>query len=846
FHWMQLHGEPLVGHDGRFHGYIGSCFDMQAELDAGAELIAKEARFRGLVEQSLVGVYVLRDGHFEYVNPPMAEWFGYQPEDLVARSLLDLVSERDRERVREMLALRESGDLVSAHYEFRALTRDGGEFMAEAFGTRIELDGLPAIIGTLLDVTQRYKDREAVQAVVDAVVASPMVLCRRGLQEAWPVQYVSSNVERWGYGAGDLLAREEGFAGLIHPDDLAQLRADVRESLDQRHAEFVLEYRIRTASGAYIWVEDYARAHRDATGAVQFIEGLLIDISARKQAEEKLRHAAAVFTSAREGVVITDTTPRIIAVNRAFSDISGYEENEVLGRNPSMVSSGRQSQEFYRDMWGTLLKDGHWQGEVWNRRKNGEVFPQWHSISAVRDDKGKLTNYVAVFSDISQLKESEAQLERLAHYDPLTGLPNRILVQSHLNGAIERARRLHCKVAVLFLDLDGFKRVNDSLGHSVGDELLVLIAGRLCQRIRAEDMFARLGGDEFLLVLESIHHPEEAASVAQDLIDLLQQPFRVGSGHELFIGASIGISLFPDDGQEMAELIRCADVAMYQSKESGRNSYHFHTEELTRAAENRQALESRLHRAISGQEFVLHYQPQVDAASGRLLGFEALVRWQPESGEPVSPAVFIPLLEETGLILSLGEWVLQEACRQVVRWQTQGLPVGPVSVNLSPRQFQHQDVVELVRRALEDSGLPGGLLELEITEGALMAQNLATQARLLDLKALGVHLAVDDFGTGYSSLAYLSRFPIDKLKIDKSFIDGLGQDARADKIVATVIAMGQSLDLQVVAEGVETARQLQQLCALGCDAVQGYLCGRPMPARQAEERLARECEALPG
>ncbi len=844
YHWMQLHGEPLVDQGGRFHGYIGICSDMQAELDAGAELISKEARFRGLVEQSMVGVYVLRDGYFEYVNPCMAEWFGFQPEEMVARALVDLVNESDRPRVQEMLAPRESGERVSVHYEFRALDREGVEFMAETFGTHLELDGLPAVIGTLLDVTQRYKDRQAVQAVVDAVEASPMVLLRRGAAGDWPVQYVSNNVARWGYATPQLCERHGGYASLVHPDDLEQLRADITKALEEQRAEFVLDYRIRTGGDGYIWVEDYARAHRDVTGQALFIEGLLIDISARKQADEKLRHAAAVFTSAREGVVITDTTPRIIAVNRAFSDISGYEEHEVIGRNPSVVSSGRQSKDFYRDMWQTLLRDGHWQGEVWNRRKNGEVFPQWHSISAVRDDKGRLTNYVAVFSDISQLKESEAQLERLAHYDPLTGLPNRILVQSHLNGAIERARRQHCKVAVLFLDLDGFKRVNDSLGHSVGDELLVLISARLRQRIRAEDMFARLGGDEFLLVLEAIHHPDEAAVVAQDLINLLQQPFRVSSGHELFIGASIGISLFPDDGQEMSELIRCSDVAMYQSKESGRNSYHFHTEELTRAAESRQTLESRLHRAINSQEFVLYYQPQVEAASGRLLGFEALVRWVPENGEPVSPAVFIPLLEETGLILALGDWVLHEACRQAVRWRAAGLLPGPISVNLSPRQFQHIDVVDLVRRALLDSGLPGELLELEITEGALMAQNLATQERLAELKALDVQLAVDDFGTGYSSRAYLSRFPIDKLKIDKSFIDGLGQDERADKIVATIIAMGQSLDLKVVAEGVETSSQLQLLCALGCDAIQGYLYGRPLPAEQAEERMRREQQTL--
>jgi len=835
-HWAVMHGEPLMGRDDKFRGYILSGFDIQAELDAGIELAANEARFRGLVEQSLVGVYVLRQGRFEYLNPRLAEWLGCPAEAMLGRDLLEIVAPEDRRKVREMLERRERGELTSAHYEFRALRCGGREFIAEAYGTHIELDGESVIIGTLLDVTQRHRDRETLQAVVDAVVASPMVLVRRSAADGWPILYVSDNVERWGYAGESLSERRCEFTSLVHPDDLPQVSEDVARALDEGRHEFVLEYRIRTGIGIHIWVEDYTSVRRDAAGNVLFLEGLLLDISARRASEEKLRHAAAVFTSAREGVVITDTTPQIIAVNRAFTDITGYEEHEVLGRNPSMVSSGRQSREFYQSMWEALLREGHWQGEVWNRRKSGEVFPQWHSISAVHDEKGKLTNYVAVFSDISQLKESEAQLERLAHYDPLTGLPNRILVQSHLKSAIERARRLGSQVAVLFIDLDGFKRVNDSLGHGVGDELLLQIAQRLRVRIRAEDMLARLGGDEFLLVLEGIQHAEDAALVAQDLIDLLQQPFRF-DGHELFVGASIGISLFPSDGQDVAELIRCADVAMYLSKESGRNTYNFHTEELTRAAENRQALESRLHRAIGTQEFELHYQPQLSVVSGHCVGLEALVRWRPENGTPVSPAVFIPLLEETGLIVALGEWVLREACRQAVLWHAAGLLQGPVSVNLSPRQFLHQDVVDMVRRALADTGLPGELLELEITEGALMSQNVATQERLSELKSLGVHLAVDDFGTGYSSLAYLSRFPIDKLKIDKSFIDGLAQDERADKIASTIIAMGRSLNLRVVAEGVETAIQLARLRELDCDVVQGYFYSRPLPAPAASEWL---------
>jgi len=545
---------------------------------------------------------------------------------------------------------------------------------------------------------------------------------------------------------------------------------------------------------------------------------------------EALSQAATVFASTRDGVVITDLTPRIVAINRAYADITGYSEADVLGNNPAMLQSGRHDQAFYQSLWQSLLETGHWQGEIWNRRKNGEIYPQWQSISVVQDEWGEPRNYVGVFTDMSQIKASEARLEHLAHFDPLTNLPNRLLVQSRLQNAIERAERHGFRVAALYLDLDHFKNINDSLGHPVGDELLVQLACRLGERLRDEDTLARLGGDEFLLLLEFVSQPEHAAAVAQSLIDLLRQPFQLESGNKVFIGLSIGISLYPDDASNVTELVQHADAAMYLAKQQGRNTYRFHTHALTQAASERLALETRLRQALDRHEFLLHYQPLIDAASGRALGVEALLRWQPTDEELISPARFIAIAEETGLIVPLGAWVLDQACAQAQAWRQAGLGLETISVNLSARQFLAADLVEQVRDSLDASGLPAHCLELELTESMLMDQAERSIATLTALKGLGVRLAIDDFGTGYSSLAYLKRFPIDKLKIDQSFVRGLAASADDREIAATIIAMARNLRLSVLAEGVETVEQRDILASLGCETYQGYFYSRPLPA----------------
>ena len=551
---------------------------------------------------------------------------------------------------------------------------------------------------------------------------------------------------------------------------------------------------------------------------------------ARVRADIQLRQAATVFESTREGVIITDLQARILTVNSAYSEITGYTEDEARGQQPNISYSGRQDRAFYQTLWAGVKVTGHWQGEIWNRRKNGEIYPALLSISTVYDSQNQPSHYVGIITDISQIKESEARLEHLVHYDPLTNLPNRRLVQSRLQHALEQAERHRHRLAVLFLDLDRFKNINDSLGHPVGDELLEALARRLSERLREDDTLGRLGGDEFLLLLEHLERPEDAAGVAQTLLQLLEQPFLLPSGPELYVGASIGISLYPDDGGSVIELIKHADVALYQAKEQGRNTYRFYTPTLTAAANERLALDARLRRALVNGEFVLHYQPQFESQSGRLIGCEALVRWLSPDEGMISPARFIPLAEETGLIVPLGEWVLYAACTQGKAWLDAGRPDLTMAVNLSGRQLQQPDLAQRIADILAQTGLPGDRLKLELTESMIMGSGDQTLNLLHAIKALGPRLSIDDFGTGYSSLAYLKRFPIDELKIDQSFVRDIPQNESDMEIAATIIAMARNLRLKVIAEGVETAEQLAFLTSQGCHACQGYLLGHPVPA----------------
>ncbi|MDZ5432170.1 EAL domain-containing protein [Pseudomonas fluorescens] len=551
----------------------------------------------------------------------------------------------------------------------------------------------------------------------------------------------------------------------------------------------------------------------------------------RSDDRERLRQAAAVFDCTREGVLVTDRDGLIVHVNRAFMEITGYQIEEVMGQRPSLFKSGRHPAEFYQAMFASLDSAGEWSGEIWNRRKSGEIYPQWQTIRVIHDELGRRSHYVAVFSDISAIKKSEHELIHLAHHDPLTDLPNRLLFTDRAGQALASAQIHKRGCALLLIDLDHFKMINDSLGHTIGDQLLKAVAERLRAMFGAGITLARLGGDEFAVLAESCPHLVQAAALAERIIDGLKEPFPI-EGHPLFINTSIGISLFPGDALSAEQLLRNADSALFKAKSAGRNGYALYTEELTVHARQRVEIAFELRRALDQQQLRVYYQPVHDLRTGRLIGVEALVRWEHPQRGLVSPAEFIPVAERTGLIAEIDAWVMQQACRQMCQWQQAGVVLSFVAVNVSSRLFARRELYQQVAQVLHETGLAPACLELEVTESAVMDDPEVALEQMHRLRELGVRLAIDDFGTGYSSLLRLKRLPVQKLKIDQGFVAGLPWDEDDAAIVRVIIALAQSMGMQVHAEGIEQLEQAAFLLEHGSDLGQGYWYGRPVPAGQ--------------
>ncbi|RCX33294.1 putative bifunctional diguanylate cyclase/phosphodiesterase [Thioalbus denitrificans] len=556
--------------------------------------------------------------------------------------------------------------------------------------------------------------------------------------------------------------------------------------------------------------------------------------------ERQLRLFARVFEHSADAIMVTDGEGRIVRVNEAFTRITGYSPAEVLGRNPRMLQSGLHDEEFYAGFWNALRKEGTWQGEIWNRRKNGEIYPQWMSIGTLDAEAGEVVHFVAIFTDITDKKRSEDTIHYLAYYDGLTSLPNRPLFEEKLVQALRDGQRNGRWVAILYLDLDRFKDINDSLGHASGDRLLRSVATRLLETVRNNDVVARLGGDEFVILLSDLADGNAAgraaATVARKVIAALADPFNL-EGHEVLVTASIGVALAPQDGEDAGELIKNADTAMYQVKSSGKGHYQFFSREMNLAIRRRLRLEHSLRKALEHDEFHLVFQPQVSVRQGTVIGMEALLRWRQPHGEIIPPGEFIQLAEETGLILPIDEWVLRRACAQARSWVDAGIRDFRLAVNLSGRQFHRRGLILLVGRILSEIGLEPRYLELEITEGSVMADIDRAVEVLRGLRQMGVRLAVDDFGTGYSSLSYLRRLPIHTLKVDRAFIREIATSTQDAAIVEAIIRLGHSLGLQLVAEGVEQPEQLSVLEDQGCDSVQGYLLSRPLRAADATSLL---------
>ncbi len=567
-----------------------------------------------------------------------------------------------------------------------------------------------------------------------------------------------------------------------------------------------------------------AARHLDDAGIVVLT---FRDIGAEWHAREGLQLAEQVFEYSPEAILVTDASGTILRVNPAFTLITGYRPEEAVGRSPRILRSDRHDADFYAGLWRALLEDGHWHGEIWDRRKSGEIYPKWLCINAVRLPSGEL-RFVALFADISERKAHEQRIDHLAHHDALTGLANRRQLQARAPRLLAGARRGEAGAALLLIDLDHFKQINDSLGHDVGDHLLVEVAGRLNAAVRASDIVARLGGDEFVVLLGRIDGSRDVAPLAEKIRAALARPHEI-DGHVLHATPSIGIALCPADGATLDTLLKAADIAMYQVKAAERNGWRFFEPKMDEEVRRRQRLAADLRAALAGRQLALHYQPQLDVGGRRVIAWEALLRWNhPELGQ-IGPEEFIPIAEETGLIVPIGAWVLETACRDAVAWSARRGDAESIAVNVSARQIEHGDFTAGLVAILARTGLPARRLELELTESALFGDTPRVRATLDGLRALGVRLTLDDFGTGYSSLAGLNHFAIDRLKIDRGFTAGLDQP-RSAAIVAAVVTLAAALGLDVVAEGVETSEQLAFLMDKGCMIAQGFLHGRPMPA----------------
>ncbi len=705
---------------------------------------------------------------------------------------------------------------------------DHSLFDAEIYLCRVKIYNTDAILATVRDITARKKTEQALnnsekkfRKLIQSAPEAMVFVDPQG-----KIVLVNDQMKKmFGYEEVEMKGKAVEMLISLNHIDHAGLRAD-----------FFANASIKAMKGG----AELLAVHKDdhefpvAVNLSQIAteDGLVVcvavrDITENKKTEQQLRLWAEILKNSGEGMFVTDVEANIILTNDSFVRISGYSTEEIIGQKPSLFKSDRHGREFYQRMWNSLRQTGYWQGEIWDRRKDGTVYPKWSTISRVIDDKQKVTHYIAIFNDITDRKKAEDRIRYLAFYDDLTGLPNRSLLQDRLQSAIEHAKRFEEKLAVMFMDLDNFKIINDSLGHSAGDDLLQQVGKRLEGICRSSDTISRFGGDEFVIILPSSEHPLHAVHVAERVAQALNTSFDI-NGFSLRMTASIGICLYPEDGGDVDSLIRNADVAMNNIKENGRGNYRFYSMELNAMAAERLSLINDLRLALEQNEFVLHYQPKVNAISGKMTGVEALLRWNHPKKGMVPPLAFIAELEETRLIIPVSEWILQEVCRQQREWAQMGLGQISVAVNISAVQFQQPAFLETIK-AFIGTCETWQCIEFEVTEGVVL-KNPAEAIEIMEkLKDMGLLLSLDDFGTGFSSLSYLRRLPIDKLKIDQTFVREMMGNPKDIVIIKAILDLSKGLNLKTIAEGVETEEQLSILRSMGCDEIQGYYFAKPMP-----------------
>ncbi|OWW19275.1 EAL and GGDEF domain-containing protein [Noviherbaspirillum denitrificans] len=777
---------------------------------------------------------------FTYVSPAAERILGYPAADWrVPGFWAAHVHPDDRERVVAFCVSQTEAGL-NHDFEYRMIAADGRTvWLQDAVTVTVENGEPVGLGGVMTDITERKELAGALQEKHDALARESAYLkaVLQHMPQGISVFDETLRLRHWNEGMVEVLnfppeVLTEGacFDDLVRiPAQRGEYGPGDPEAHVARFRTLALEFREhqfeRPRPNGKVHLVCGRPMH--VGGALAGFVTTYTDITSHKKIEKELRLSDTVFNHSTMGISVTDAARRIVKVNPAFCAITGYDEDEVVGKTHALLSSGLQDATFYAAMWREVDATGSWSGEIWNRRKSGELYAEHLSIKRILDEAGEVVNYIGIFSDISHYKIAQDRIEQLSFFDALTGLPNRALLRDRLQQAIYTAERRNSRIAVLLIDLDRLSHVNDSLGHRIGDLLLLRVKARWQPMIRASDTLSRHIGDEFAVIVEDIQDAQDAADMAERLLGALARPFDL-EGHEVSASARIGISVFPSDGKVPDVLLKNADVALHHAKAAVGGRFQFFREEMNQAATERLLIESSLRQALARNEFRVFYQPQLDLASGRIKGMEALVRWRhPELGI-VSPARFIPIAEETGQIIDIGKWVLREACRQAREWNADAGSALVVAVNVSAKQFEHGCFATQVRQVLEETGLPAHQLELEITESVIMDRPDHVVSVMKELRELGVRFSIDDFGTGYSSLSQLKRFPIDTLKIDQSFTRDIGLDEGGTAITRAVIALGHSLRLQVVAEGVETTEQQRFLAQHGCHGMQGYLFSRPV------------------
>ncbi|MFZ6780270.1 EAL domain-containing protein [Undibacterium sp. Ji83W] len=839
--WIIARGEAVQDTEGNLIRLHGSVQDITERKVAAMQLQASEERLQMAIAATSEALWdwdvpsgkVYRSQHY-YEMTGYAESEDTQDLEFIKRQIYpDDVA----------LVLQHIKNFRNTHYsdvdfEYRLLTKQGEIKWVHTRGRVVSRDAegnALRVVGTLADINEKK------------IIAAELLEREQRLERVmlgsdlgyWDWDLISNTFKvsaRWetmlGYEPGEMDVSPEHWPDHVHPDDMKAAHTSLDRHIKGQTASHDMELRLRSKSGEWRWILTRgAIVAWDENGKPLIMSGTHTDITSQKILEMTQREAATVFSSSFEGIMVVNPSGCITKINPAFTRITGYTEKEVYGKSTRILASGRHNASFYAEMWKAVKEDDFWRGEIWNKRKNGEVFPELLSISSVHDAAGEIQHYIGIFTDISELKTHEAELDRMAHYDPLTGAPNRRLLADRLGQAVNRANRTNKSLAVCFLDLDGFKEINDKYGHATGDRLLIGVTENLKHVLRADDTLARLGGDEFAVLLSDISSAEESAMVLDRVLIGVSKPIQIDL-KSISISASIGVSLYPDDNVDADTLLRHADHAMYLAKEAGKNRYHLFDPENDRKAQQRRQILERLEIALDQDEFVLYYQPKVDLISGEIVGAEALIRWQHPNRGILSPAEFLPHIYGSKLEKPLGEWVIKAAIQQAYHWQLRGIAIR-VSANISAHHLLAPEFCDYLQTALRvHPYFQASNFELEVLETAAIADMEQAVAILNRCRQLGVHFSLDDFGTGYSSLTYLRKLPVDTLKIDQSFVRDMLTDVEDMDIVEGVIRLAGAFDRQVIAEGVETMAHGAKLLELGCRLAQGYGIARPMPADQ--------------